>query len=87
MTLDNIHIDHINPISQFYLDNANEFFDWNHYSNIHPLLSETNLQKARTSSTLISVFDYDTGWTLTNYSQAWLLMHGVLPILTNDHNI
>jgi hypothetical protein len=61
MTLDNIHIDHIKPISHFNLDNADEFFNCNHYSNIHPLLSETNSQKARTSNTLISVFDYDTG--------------------------
>ncbi len=46
MTLDNIHIDHIKPISQFDLDNADEILDCCHYSNIQLLLAETNLQKA-----------------------------------------
>jgi hypothetical protein len=46
MTLDNIHIDHIKPISQFNLDNADAFLDCCHYSNIQPLLSETNLKKS-----------------------------------------
>jgi hypothetical protein len=46
MTLDNIHIDHIKPVSKFNLDDEVEFLNCCHYSNLQPLLSETNLQKA-----------------------------------------
>ena len=46
MTLDNIHIDHIKPVSKFNLDDEVEFLNCCHYSNIQPLLSESNLQKA-----------------------------------------
>jgi hypothetical protein len=46
MSLNNITIDHIKPVSKFNLDNADEFLDCCHYSNIQPLLSETNLTKS-----------------------------------------
>ncbi len=46
MTLDNITLDHIKPISKFNLDDADEFLECCHYSNIQPLLSETNKTKA-----------------------------------------
>ena len=46
MTLNNIHLDHIKPISKFNLDDADEILECCHYSNIQPLLSESNLTKA-----------------------------------------
>jgi hypothetical protein len=45
MTWDNIHIDHIKPISAFILDNEEEFNDCCHFTNLQPLLAYDNLKK------------------------------------------
>ena len=46
MTWDNIHIDHIKPVSAFDLDDTNEFLDCCHYTNLQPLIAEVNLNKS-----------------------------------------
>jgi len=46
MTWDNIHIDHIKPVSSFNLDDKDEFLNCCHYSNMQPLLAEINLNKS-----------------------------------------
>ena len=46
MTFDNIHIDHIKPISSFNLDDEDEFLSCCHYTNLQPLLAEINLNKS-----------------------------------------
>jgi hypothetical protein len=46
MTLNHIHIDNNKPMSQFHSDDADEFLECCHYSNIQPLLSESNLTKS-----------------------------------------
>lgn len=45
MNWDNIHIDHIKPVSAFNLDDAEEFLKCCHYTNMQPLLVEDNLSK------------------------------------------
>ena len=45
MTWDNIHIDHIKPISKFNLDNENALYICCHYTNLQPLLKVDNLSK------------------------------------------
>ncbi len=45
MTFNNIHIDHIKPVSRFNLQNEDEFLDCCHYTNLQPLLVEDNLIK------------------------------------------
>jgi len=45
MTFDNIHIDHIKPVSKFDLNNHDDFLACCHYSNLQPLLVEVNLSK------------------------------------------
>ena len=45
MTFNNIHIDHIKPISKFNLDDEDEFLQCVHYSNIQPLLFVQNMEK------------------------------------------
>ncbi len=45
MTFDNIHIDHIKPISKFDLEDHDEFLKCCHYTNLQPLLSKDNLFK------------------------------------------
>ena len=45
MTWDNIHIDHIKPISVFDLDNEDDFLNCCNYTNLQPLLAGINLQK------------------------------------------
>jgi len=45
MTWDNIHIDHIKPISVFDLDNEDKFLSCCNYTNLQPLLAVINLQK------------------------------------------
>jgi hypothetical protein len=46
MTFDNIHIDHIKPLSAFNLSNHDDFLDCCHYSNLQPLLAIDNLSKS-----------------------------------------
>ena len=45
MTLENISIDHIKPVSKFNLDDEDEFLQCVHYSNIQPLLFVQNMEK------------------------------------------
>jgi len=45
MTFDNIHLDHIKPISRFNLDDEEEFLSCCHYTNLQPLLIKDNLEK------------------------------------------
>ena len=46
MTFNNIHIDHIKPVSRFNLQNEDEFLDCCHYTNLQPLLAQDNLIKS-----------------------------------------
>ena len=46
MTIDNIHYDHIKPISKFDLKNKEEFMKCCHYTNFQPLLKIDNLCKS-----------------------------------------
>jgi hypothetical protein len=46
MTWDNIHLDHIRPISKFNLSDPDEFLECCHYTNLQPLLAKTNLEKS-----------------------------------------
>ena len=45
MNFNNIHIDHIKPVSRFDLNNHDEFLKCCHYSNMQPLLAIDNLEK------------------------------------------
>ena len=45
MAFDNIHIDHIKPVSVFNLDDEDEFLDCCNYTNLQPLLKKDNLEK------------------------------------------
>lgn len=46
MTFQNIHIDHIKPVSLFDLNNEEEFLKCCHYTNIQPLLALDNMNKS-----------------------------------------
>ena len=46
MTFDNIHYDHIKPVSRFNLEDENELLDCCHYTNFQPLLAVDNLSKS-----------------------------------------
>ena len=46
MDFNNIHIDHIKPITAFNLDDEEEFLDCSHYTNFQPLLAKDNLSKS-----------------------------------------
>jgi hypothetical protein len=46
MTWDNIHLDHIKPVSKFNLDDEEEFLDCCNYKNFQPLLAKDNLEKS-----------------------------------------
>ena len=46
ITLDNIHFDHIKPVSAFNLDDENEFLACCHYLNLQPLLAKDNMYKS-----------------------------------------
>jgi len=46
MTFENIHIDHIKPVSRFDLDDPDEFLECCHYTNLQPLHSKDNLTKS-----------------------------------------
>ena len=45
MTFENIHIDHIKPISKFDLEDHDEFLKCCHYTNLQPLLPTDNMNK------------------------------------------
>ena len=45
MTFENIHIDHIKPVSRFNLDDPDEFSFCCHYTNLQPLLATDNIKK------------------------------------------
>jgi hypothetical protein len=45
MTFENIHYDHIKPVSRFDLDNEEELLQCCHFTNLQPLLAEDNLTK------------------------------------------
>jgi hypothetical protein len=45
MTFDNIHIDHIKPVSKFNLEDHDEFLKCCHFSNMQPLLAKDNMEK------------------------------------------
>ena len=46
MTFENIHYDHIKPVSIFDLNNPNELLKCCHYTNFQPLLATDNLEKS-----------------------------------------
>lgn len=46
MNVENIHLDHIKPVSTFDLNNEVDMFECCHYTNFQPLLVEDNLQKS-----------------------------------------
>ncbi len=46
MNIENIHLDHIKPVSLFNLDDTNEFQKCCHYTNFQPLLIKDNLSKS-----------------------------------------
>jgi hypothetical protein len=45
MTFQNIHIDHIKPVSAFNLEDPEEFLKCCHYTNIQPLYPSDNIKK------------------------------------------
>ena len=45
MNFDNIHLDHIKPVSKFNLDDEEEFKMCCHFTNFQPLLAKDNLCK------------------------------------------
>jgi hypothetical protein len=45
MSLNNIHIDHIKPVSKFNFENIEDVYQCCHWSNLQPLLSIDNLKK------------------------------------------
>jgi len=46
MTWDNIHIDHIKPVSSFNLNDEEEFLSCCNYTNLQPLIAVNNLEKS-----------------------------------------
>jgi hypothetical protein len=46
MNWDNIHLDHIKPVSKFNLEDETELLDCCHYTNFQPLLIKDNLNKS-----------------------------------------
>ena len=46
MTFDNIHLDHIKPVTKFNLEDMDELLDCCHYSNFQPLLASDNMSKS-----------------------------------------
>lgn len=56
MTFDNIHYDHIKPISKFNLEDPEELMKCCHYTNFQPLLANDNLVKSDKWSDLDDIF-------------------------------
>jgi hypothetical protein len=56
MNWNNIHIDHIKPVSVFDLNNHDDFLDCCHYTNMQPLIGEENLLKSNKWSDEDEVF-------------------------------
>ena len=56
MTWDNIHTDHIKPISVFDLDDENEFLNCSNYTNLQLLLAKDNLEKHNKWSITSEIF-------------------------------
>ena len=56
MNMDNIHIDHIKPVSRFNLDDNNELKECCHYTNFQPLLTKDNLKKSNKWSETDNIF-------------------------------
>jgi hypothetical protein len=46
MTFDNIHYDHIKPVSKFDLNDPEELLKCCHYTNFQPLIATDNLEKS-----------------------------------------
>ena len=46
MTIDNIHIDHIKPVSAFNLDVENDLLACCYFSNLQALLAKENMYKS-----------------------------------------
>jgi hypothetical protein len=46
MTMKNIHIDHIKPISAFNIENHDDFLHCTHYTNFQPLIAVDNMNKS-----------------------------------------
>ena len=46
MNWNNIHYDHIKPVSKFNLNDPDELLKCCHYTNFQPLLSSDNLEKS-----------------------------------------
>ena len=56
MTFDNIHLDHIKPVTAFDLEDPDELLKCCHYSNFQPLLVCDNLQKSNKWSEEDNIF-------------------------------
>jgi hypothetical protein len=56
MSIENIHLDHIKPISYFNLDDETELQECCHYTNFQPLLISDNLKKSNKWSEIDDIF-------------------------------
>lgn len=56
MNIDNIHLDHIKPVSTFNLDNESDLMECCHYTNFQPLLIKDNLKKSNKWSEIDELF-------------------------------
>ena len=56
MNVDNIHLDHIKPVSCFNLNDINELKECCHFTNFQPLLIEDNLKKSNKWSNIDEEF-------------------------------
>ena len=56
MSFENIHLDHIKPVSKFDLSNIDALLDCCHYTNFQPLLAKDNLEKSDTWNEIDEIF-------------------------------
>ena len=56
MSFENIHLDHIKPVSKFDLSNTDELLNCCHYSNFQPLLARENMEKGNTWNETDEIF-------------------------------